>query len=445
MAAAPTRTARHYVSDCLQERYPYDVTKGFGGARAADLGRVFDGYKKCGMDHLVCSLTDASVSMEEKTKALRHLHSRSASQEVKIELLQRKVVPAIVSLLVASPLPDLEYHCYLLLTSLAVLPQSSYPIIRCGALRQALESIAAATRSSTSSTVDCEQCRTAAANTVLQVCNSFPGIRWLLNTADCMEFCMSGDCGPEFADALPPESVISCMVQVLTTARPQSKLGINCMSVVSRMTTLEPGLRAMLHTPNGYPVLAAIPIVAASQHGDSLAFCVQYFSTIWNLAMDQRGLEELDEHGIPDLLFGVFQHLCDNPSGSSSLLQRHLLGAISAVSKLTTVKYKSLDPLGNDPQTVASRFHKMTAYLMAWNDVVDAETKKGELPASPNTMAIVKNTVQCIHLACEVRAVRDAAMALIKEIEMENTTTGFYLRRQLFYRTRWEKEFDAGV
>lgn len=480
--AEAARSVIHYVSDCLEERHPYDVRKGFAGRPERDAGKVYDGHLPAGgLDHLLNSLSDPSVGDAELTRAVRFLYGNSSTQEVKIELLLKGVVPSVVAVLNHRPSPLLAHQCFLLLWSLSVLPQGCHQLVHCGGLAAAMRAIASPADRADAAVM---QEREAAAKVAAQVASNFAGLRWMLRAEDCSEFVLSGaDCSPADwarpagpsaspADGAPspdPAELVAVLTDALAAEAPgSSRVGLHCSTCLAHITSVAPGIHlatGMAVTSGGATLLplvvgqirALLQFVAAAaastgvlEWGPEVAYLVQALTIVWNVAMDQGGLEMFDsiDRTAPALfdLFAVVKAM-----GFANVpmpLHRALSGAVSAVSKLSSVKLASTYPLSASAGFDAgrTRISTLLAYLQEINAAVAAQKARGVSPPSNDLIATSKNVVQSIRLASEVRPVRDVTHVLLSKLNaIKDSTEGFYFRRQLYCATQWELEYDASA
>lgn len=430
---------KHYVSDCLEERHPYDVQKGFAGRYDRDRGLVFDGFLPGGIDDLIRSLTDETIGDPERAKAVHHLYAHSASQEMKITLLQKDVVTLIVQILRRRPFHLLEHQCFLLLRSLCVIPQGCFPVVDGGGVEMALMSILELDNKE-----ERQDARTAAMHAIYQVAFDFAGIRWMLQVEDCEEFKARGTEADPAPFLMRIEDVVRGVIFVLDTEPMTSKIAIHAISAMAQLTMIAPVLHYCVDQGKPLDTLARLLDEASNElewRGSMSMFLCQLLISVHNVVMDQRCVEAMEKREVPDMLFRIFEKV--GVSGEAVLpysIQRHMMGAISTVYKLTSVKRKAPTPIGSYP----SRVMALVAYLEQISEIVDAARREGAEPHD-NIVAISKNTVQSIRLSTEVRAVRDAMHQFINDMQINDPTRCFYFRRQLYYSTQWEDEFEAKV
>jgi hypothetical protein len=456
--AEAARTTRHYVSDSLAERYPYNASNGFAGARQKDTGAVFNGYDVLGTANLINSLTDPFVNAEGKAKAAHYLYSRSASQEAKIEMLQQGIVPLLVATLNSTTDVLLRHQCLLLLRSLAVLPQGCYALVFQGAVLPTVKSLRTAAPTSGSNTAaDAAECHVAAAHVLHQISSNVSGQRWLLGLPH--ETAVAGLEADESVVPLLPEKLMYDVIDVLAEDRASdalwSKMAGHLLQALAQLTNLPRGVEALLTSSTALPTVAVYLTKLTAERSSSAPSSTgeqmlgeAALEIVWNVALDAAGGGALEAADVPRLLFGVFASVCDNAAVSPVPLQRQLTGALSAVHQLTSVKTASTDPLStaeNGDGNARTRIDALIQYLRQWNDTVEEQYVKLSKPVPSGVAAILKNTVQCIRLASEVKAVRDATHSILDERARADATEAFYLRRQLYFGTRWEVEYDAGV
>lgn len=437
--AEAARNVKHYVSDCLEERHPYDVQKGFAGRSDRDHGLVFDGFLPGGIDDLIRSLTDETIGDPERAKAVHHLYAHSASQEMKITLLQKNIVTLIVDILRRRPFNLLEHQCFLLLRSLCVIPQGCFPVVDGGGVEVALISMLDVHKKE-----ERREARTAATHMIYQVAFDFAGIRWMLRVEDCEEFKLRGAEAEEAPFLMRIEDVLKAVIFVLDTEEMTSKIAIHAISAMAQLTTIAPVLHFCLEEGAPLDTMARL-LDAATQlpewRGVTAVFLCQLLIATHNIVMDQKSVEAMEERGVPDMLLRLFARM--GVSGEEVLtyaVQRHLMAALSTVYKLTPTKLKGPQPLGQYPSLVMA----LVDYLEQINKIVHAARRAGTEPHD-DIVAITKNTVQSIRLASEVRGVRDIMHKYIDQMEKTEPTRCFYFRRQLYYSTQWEEEYGAKV
>lgn len=434
--AEAARSVRHYVSDCLEERHPYDAQKGFAGCRARDAGKVFDGLLPSGIDNLLNSLTDPSVGDEERAKAVHHLYAHSASQEMKIDLLRKGTVSIVVTVLSNTKLNLLEHQCFLLLRSLCVIPQGCYPVVECGGLEAAVRSISL----NKDNLENRHEARTAAIHVILQVASNFAGLRWMLAMEDCSEFILQGVDFPLSEIIVTKEDLLGCITDVLKTEAVESRIALYAMSILAQITAVSHGIRAFTKDRAIMDVVTGMVTVFATQEKwgeEVIPFVTQLLTTVWNVSTDQEGVEmmgERDTHGAVLQMFGKIS------SGAPLGVQRVWSGALSVLYKLDAVKLASSKSVGEQPTLV----HVLILYLRDVDELVDAAKKQGKDP-SLDIIAISKNIVQCIRIASEMRDVRVITHKYLDHLQEEDPTGAFYFRRQLYYGTAWEEEYDASA
>lgn len=436
--AEAARTVKHYVSDCLSERHPYDVQKGFAGRNDRDKGKVFSVQLPDSIDDLIRVLTDESIADPERAKAVHYLYAASASQEMKIILLEKGIVTLIVGILRRKPFNLLEHQCLLLLTSLCIIPQGCFCVVDGGGLEMGLMSILDARNKD-----ERESARTAAVHLVEQIAFDFAGVRWMVRVEDCDEFKLQSAKVEPAPYLMSTEDVLKGLMFVLNTEPTTSKLAIHAITALALMTAIAPVLHYSVSI--GTPLDIVARLLTEMLHLDQWAgtqsiFLGQLLISIHNIAMDQKCVEALETRDVPDMLFNLLERLCASPEKLSFSVQRHAIGAISAVSKLTSVKRKAIQPLGEHP----SRIIALIKYLERINDIVK-EDRCEKRETHVDIVAISKNTVQTIRLLTETRPVRDVMHVFIDELEKKDSTDCFYFRRQLYCGTQWEQEYDAAL
>ncbi|EAO00215.1 hypothetical protein C3747_14g42 [Trypanosoma cruzi] len=438
--AEAARTVRHYVSDCLQERHPYDAKKAFAGRPERDRGLVYSGMQPLSTDNWIDSLSDPTVGNAQRVRALRLLIAHSASQEVKITLLRKGIVPAVVAALNNASSAEFERQAFSLMRSLCVLPQGCRSVMEEGGLEAAIRSM-----HDRSNSEEREGARTMAVMVLYQISFNTAGVRWL----------MEADVPPgfELLDApigsstlvVTKEDVIAALVFVIENdTQTLSDILLYAVTSLAQLTALTEGIFASLQ---GNAAAAASSLFRTYTmetswlvEEEKIRLVMQLLTVIWNISLEQTGVDHLDELGVPDDLFRLFAVVYKSPIWLFGSLFRALTGALSAVYKLLSVKMRSLEPLDGE----YSRIEVLYKFLRSINrDVSMAKHAKRE--PHPDLVAISKNMVLCTHFAAEVKAVRDFTHNYLKEMDRDGSTEGFYFRRQLFYSTKWEEEFDASV
>lgn len=448
--AEAARTTPHYVSDCLAERYPYDASKGFAGARNKDAGAVFNGYDALGTMNLMSSLTDPSVSAEGKAKAAHHLYSRSASQEAKIEMLQHGIVPVLAATLNSATSVLLRHQCLLLLRSLAVLPQGCYALVFEGAVAptvKALQGDAPEQTSSPASAGEVLKCREAAAHVLDQVSSNMSGVRWLLGLPH--ETAVAGLTAESSVVPLHPKELMCTILDVLAEGGDVSpKAAGHLLHALAHLSSHQRGVEALLASPKALDTVVVYlrPLVSQSVSSPAPERTAgeSALEVVWNVALDRTGEAAVEAVNVPQLLFDIFAAVCNDPAAAPVSQQRQLTGALSAVYQLTSVKMASTAPQPSS-NSGGTRIDALVGYLRHWNSMITAQYTKPGKPVPSGVAAIVKNTVQCVRLASEVKAVRDATHAILSAMEKTDEVEAFHFRHQLYYCTKWEAEYHAGV
>ncbi|KPI87717.1 hypothetical protein ABL78_3190 [Leptomonas seymouri] len=454
--ADAARTTRHYVSDSLAERYPYDANKGFAGARQKNIGAVFNGYDALGTTNLMSSLTDSFVSSESKAKAAHYLYSRSASQERKIEMLQLDIVPLLVATLNSATDALLIHQCLLLFRSLAVIPQGCYALVFQGAVLPTMKALrtAASTEATSEAQEEAMNCRVAAAHVIDQISSNMSGLRWLLRIQ--VETAVAGLKADDNAVPLQPEELVYEVIDVLAEdpmgTPGATEKAAHLLQALAHLTSLPRGVEALLASSKALGTVVAYLELLISKGlsctTPALKLGEAALEVLWNVALNRAGEAAVEAAGVPQLLFNVFASVCGGDNASTVPLQRQLTGALSAVYQLTSVKLASTSPLlssGDGGGRASTRLDALIQYLRRWNKEVDTQYTGVGKPVPQSVAAIVKNTLQCIRLASEVKAVRDATHAFIDERGRVDATEAIELRRQIYFRTKWEAEYSANV
>ncbi|CBZ23764.1 conserved hypothetical protein [Leishmania mexicana MHOM/GT/2001/U1103] len=434
------RTTRHYVSDCLEERYPYDARKGFAGIRQREAGRVFNGYGSPAVDDMMNSLTDPSVPAEEKTRAVHLLYARSASQETKIEMLRKGLVPLLVATLQQCSDLLLKHQCLLLLRSLGALPQGCFAVIREGAIPVVVGALHTMSSSAGPSEA-AEACCIAAAHVLFQVSSNMSGLRWMLNLAHDPAF--EGVEATWVGELPAPKALVSFIADSLASEATPAKATTYLIQTLARLTSLERGVEAFLAVSDAVDVLVEHLRHLPRPLTQDSELCAATLEVIWNTTLGHAGAAVMEERGLPDILF---QFLVDTSGSAAQVpvcVQRQLTGALSAVSQLTSVKQRSTDAVSI--AEARTRIVVLLDYVREWNKLIATQYTNASRPIPSHATAIVTNLVQCIRLASELKPVRDVTHAILEVMEQEDTTEAFYFRRQLYFHTRWEAEYHASV
>ncbi|EPY28158.1 hypothetical protein STCU_00522 [Strigomonas culicis] len=432
--ADAARSVKHYVSDCLEERHPYDIKKGFGGRNERDAGKVFDGFSTEGIEDNLSNLTDSSISDTEKAKATHFLYSHSASEEKKIFLLEKGCVSIIVSVLRNTQDALLENQCFLLLRSLCVIPHGCYPVVRSGGLERALHALTDESQKESR-----DAARTSAAHLVYQISVNPSGVRWMLQIDDGDQFKLKTAVDAPASVEVTPADILRTVTLVLQTEARGGKMVAYAAGAFSNMVALQPGLEAVLCEPDD--VLAVVDRYLSQVTAPALfdELVASLLTALWNIAMDQRGVECLEKFQIPSRLCDLFLLVSANVEAIPLSAQRVTMGALSACHKLTSIKDSSVEAVGVEGKP---RVLLLIEYLRTINRKEEAAKANGREPSN-DVVAILKNTNQCIRFSSEVRGTRTLVHAYIDA--MEDRKEAFYFRRQLYFSTKWEEEFDASV
>ncbi|KEG13758.1 hypothetical protein DQ04_00811180 [Trypanosoma grayi] len=438
--AEAARTVRHYVSDALQERHPYDARKAFAGRPERDRGLVLSGFQPHSTDDWIRSLSDLSVGDAQRVQALRHLIAHSASQEAKITLLRKEIVPIVVAALNNGPSADFECQAFSLMRSLCVLSQGCCSVMEGGGLEAAIHAI-----HDCSNLEERVEARTMAAMVLYQISFNAAGVRWLLQTEAPPGFeLLDADTGPSTL-TISKDDVIATLVfihqQVANTC---PKMMLYASTALAQLTAVTEGIFTAM-SGNAVSVVSSLLREYATDTywlSDEETMCIvtQLLIVVWNVALEQTGVDLIDKLNIPDDLFALIAVVYKHPIGLYGPLLRALSGALSAVYKLLSVKQRSLEALDGE----RSRIQVLYEFLRSINSVVTVASQTEREP-HPDVVAMSKNVVLCTRLALEVKAVRDFTANYLKEMSSNGNTEAFYFRRQLFYSTKWEVEFHAFV
>ncbi|CAM40117.1 conserved hypothetical protein [Leishmania braziliensis MHOM/BR/75/M2904] len=438
--AEEARTVRHYVSDCLEMRYPYDASKGFAGIHQREAGRVFNGYGPSAVDDMMNSLMDPSVSTEERTRAAHLLYARSASQETKIEMLKKGLVPMLVATLRRCPDHLLKHQCLLLLRSLGVLPQGCFALVREGAISV----VAAELRTDSPSVASLEAaqaCYVAAAHVLYQVSSNMSGLRWMLGLSHDPAF--EGIEAALVEELLSPEALVSFIAGGLASEAMPATATVYLVQTLARLTSLERGVEAFLAVPGAVDVLVEYLRRLPKLPTQDTELCSVTLEAMWNTSLGHVGRAAMEERGVPDILFELLATTSGIVAQVPVCVQRQLTGALSAVSQLTSVKQRSTQAVSSAEARI--RIVVLVDYVREWNTLIATQYTNAAKPVPSAAAAVVTNVVQCIRLASELKPVRDLTYAILDAMEQEGTSEAFYFRRQLYFHTRWEAEFRASV
>ncbi|KAG5473916.1 hypothetical protein LSCM1_04552 [Leishmania martiniquensis] len=438
--AETARTTRHYVSDCLESRYPYDACNGFAGAREREAGRVYNGFGSGAADNIMNSLTDPSVSMEEKTRAAHILYACSASQETKIETLKKGLVPLLVSTLQRCLDLLLTHQCLLLLRSLAVLPQGCLVLIRENAIPVVAAVLLTASRTAESSEA-AQNCCVAAAHVLYEVSSNMSGLRWLLGLDHDPAF--EGIEAVWVGEPMPPEELVTFIADGLAQKRMPAKATAYLVQTLARFTSLGRGVEAFLAVPDAVALVVSHLEHLRNSLTEDIQLCTATLEVVWNTSLGPVGAAAMEVSGVPDMLFELLALTSGSAAEVPVCVQRQLTGALSAVSQLTSVKQCSTSAVSS-AQT-RTRIIVLLDYVRKWNELMATKYTRAAKPIPSDVSAVVTNVVQCIRLASEVKPVRDVTHTVLDAMEQEDAIEAFYFRRQLYFHTRWEAEYKASV
>ncbi|KAG8347626.1 hypothetical protein ERJ75_001610600 [Trypanosoma vivax] len=435
--AEAARTVKHYVSDCLQERHPYDAKKAFAGRPARDKGLVYSGFMPHTVDDWILSLSDTEVLDAQRVRTVRLLIAHSASQEAKITLLRKNIVEKVVAALITTPSADFECQVFSLLRSLSVISQGCYSVIQGGGLEAVVRSI--------QDRADLDErahARETAAMVLFQISFNTAGLRWLLETDVPDGFELIDPPASASTCVFSKEDVVDALVLILQNdAQASSKILLYATMCLAQLTSLTEGIFVAMKRE-------AVSAVSKLLHGyatntttldtDTGAQVATFLLTVvWNVCLDQAGADLIDTLGTPDDIFLLVAALYKSITPPNYPLLRALTGALSAVYKLLSVKMRSCESLDGD----FSRIHVIFNFIRSLNFTVE-RCEKLEQELHSDVVAISKNLVLSTHFAMEVKAVRDFTHQYLQEMQ---EIDAFYFRRQLFYSTKWEEEFDATV
>lgn len=438
--AEAARTTRHYVSDSLAERYPYDAGKGFVGIRQRDAGRVFNGHGSSGVDDMMNSLADPSVPTDERTKAAHHLYARSASQETKVEMLNKGLVPLLVATIQRCPSLLLLHQCLLLLRSLAVLPQGCLALIRQGAVPV----VTAALRTSLAAEGPAESPQTsciAAAHVLCQVSGNASGLRWLLGVEHDAAF-EGGDVA-WVGEPMTPEALIAEVAAGIARSGTPTQAVAHLVQTLAHLTSLDRGVTAFLATPAAIDTVVVLLEQQPQPPKEDVETCAAVLEVLWNAALSPAGGAALEQREVPQVLMQMQASICGHASEVPTSVQRQLTGVLSAVSQLTSVKRASTGPVS--PFDSRQCISMLVDSVREWNGLIHAQYTAAAKPVPRDAAAVVANLVQCVRLSSELKVTRDVTHAAIDAVEQENATEAFHFRRQLYFHTRWEAEYNASV
>ncbi|CCW59748.1 unnamed protein product [Phytomonas sp. EM1] len=441
--AEAARSVKHYVSDCLPERYPYDPKKGFAGERLRDAGKVFRGFLPVTVDISLESLSNPVVCEEERIKAVHHLYAYSASQEMKVELVQKGVVPLIVSLLNREPvLGILEHQCFMLLRSLCIIPQGCYAVVFGGGLAAALDQ--ATKPANPNDEVPELDPREAALHVILQIASDFAGVRWLMYPDSHKEFILA-DVEYPCATMAYVENVFRVLANVLENEPMHTRSGLYALGSLVHMTAFQASAEVCIRGAKCVidALSARLGAVAEAVLNEEILpkehflFLERLCEVLWNIALVEEGLAVLEQKHIPDLLFVLFDGCRHDVSPEALALQRTLTGVISAMFKLLDVKLHILQTLKGG----LTHAEALLAYLDTLNRTIAEADKEDKKVNLYDAGAAVRNTIMALQLAMEAKQQRDLARVFLKKLSSENAEASRQVAEQLFQKTRWGKEF----
>ncbi|CCW67272.1 unnamed protein product [Phytomonas sp. Hart1] len=445
--AEAARTVRHYVSDCLPERHPYDPKKGFAGERLRNAGKVFRGFLPITVDISIESLTNPIVNEEERSKAVHHLYAYSASQEMKVELIQKGVVSIIVSLLNQEPiLGILEHQCFLLLRSLCIIPQGCYAVVFGGGLAAALDRATKPPNPNTE--MPNLDPREAALHVIFQIAVDFCGVRWLLYPESYEEFIIPGVEYP-CATTVYIGDVFKILSRVLVKEPMSTRSALYVLGSLIHMTSLQSSTEICIREAEDVLDTLSARLAAIAHDllkGETLAkenflFAERLCEVLWNLTLVEEGLAAMEQHEIPDLLFVLFDGCRLDVSAEALSMQRTLTGVISAIYSLLDVKLHIMQTLTGG----LTRVEALLMHLDTLNRLIASAEKGDQQVNLYNANAAVKNTIMALQLAMEAKEQRIVGHAFFKELSKENAEASQQMCEQIFAKTRWGKEFGAST
>lgn len=267
-------------------------------------------------------------------------------------------------------------------------------------------------------------------------------------------------------------AVMECVAGVLAHDATDSPVTRQVLRALAQLTEVSQGVRMAISSSRLMDSLTQVTAAAAAVGAAAVVsdkklpdWLTSVLEVLWNIAMDARGVEELGERGpVPTALWEWFAVCCLSTSspctetnasarcdeaaigllgrGSETTMRvaRVLMGVLSALYKRTAMKLDSVLPMGTYP----TRVHALLDYLRRINVLVDAARAAGAEP-SMDVTGVSKNTLQCIRLASEVKEVRDVTHRYLEDMEAIDAKEAFYLRRQLYFSTKWQDEYNAHV
>lgn len=458
--AAASKSVRYHVSDCLQDRHPYNADKGFETQRAKDAGKVFSGMLPVGIDQLLANLNDPSLESSQRLVALKHLVALSSSCEKKIVLLRKNVVRSLAALLLQRDLPPpLELLIFQLLRSLAVIPQGAHSVIQDGALAALVTRLGDRNKLG-----EREDARVAAAMVVCQISSSWAGRCWLLGLPVPQDFeliaaaARSNEAGgSSAASGEQKEQLATQLLQVLVSVAERDaaspKMLLYAVQSLAQITSQEEGLHRSLIAGALRVVDALLQTYAkdsvwfAAENPVALDTVLHLTTIVWHVGLDEVGQKESLDLPLVQSLGGILSTLVEQQQ-SQEALQKHfplkaaLGGALAALLLHPPNKEAAIVKQGSAPPV-----QHIILLLLGTNTLLEVVVKARKAALAPpfasptfeDLVAVSKNCVQAVRLVAELPAGRAALHRILAAI---NTDT---LNRQLFFATTWQEEFNVQV
>ena len=450
--AAAAKNVRYHVSDCLQDRHPYNADKSFETQRAKDAGKVFNGMLPVAVDQLLANLNDPNLDTTQRAVALKHLVVHSASCEKKIVLLRKNVVGSLASLLLRPDLsPAIELLINQLLRSLAIIPQGVHSVIHEGALAALVARLGNRDKLG-----EREEARIAAAMVICQISTSWAGRSWLLGLPVPQDFELAqrtevasssnADQREQLAD-----QVLRVLVGVVERDEASPKLLLYAVQSFAQITSQEEGLHRSL-------IAGALRVVDAvlqkfakdsvwfqAENAVALDTVLHLTTIVWHVGLDEVGQKESLDLPLVQSLGGVLSSLAQSQNEVNAHrhypLKAALAGAFAALLLHPPNKETAIVPQGAAP--VEHLLHLLRSTNTLLDAVVKANKSSQPPPFSSPTfedlVAVTKNCVQAIRLVAELPAGRAALHQILDAIGSAD------LNRQLFFSTTWQDEFHVQV
>jgi hypothetical protein len=452
--AAAAKTVRHHVSDCLQDRHPYNSENGFETQRAKDAGKVFRGMLPVGIDQLLANLNDPSLDPSQRVVALKHLVGLSSSSEKKILLLRKNVVRSLAALLLRQDIaPQLELLSYQLLRSLAIIPQGGHSIIQDGALAALVTRLGNREKPG-----EREDARVAAAMVICQISSSWAGRSWLLGLPVPPDFeLLNREEVSSSASAEHKENLATHLLQVLVGVAERDaaspKMLQYAVQSLAQITSQEEGLHRSL-------IAGALRVVDSvlqkfskdgvwfqAENAVTLETVLHLTTIVWHVGLDEVGQKESLDLPLVQSLGGILATLAQSQGQGMSHkyypLKAALAGALAALLLHPPNKEAAIAMQGDSGAPVEHIIQLLRGTNSLLEEVVKARKMSQPPPFTSPTfedlVSVTKNCVQAVRLVAELPAGRTALHKILGAINVDN------LNRQLFFSTTWQEEFNVQV